>query len=129
MTQIPPVPRESRPPCGHGSAPFSNTRIDIRRLAESSPDNHVIRFLSLVGGDRTLAAQHCDSCRRITYTHRERGQQAEVIGDDPEVLTAALTAVLAQPDVDIFALTVDAHNQRSLIIPRHHLPVFTVERR
>ena len=40
-----------------------------------------------------------------------------------------LTAVLAQPDVDIFALTVDAHNQRSLISPRHHLPVFTVERR
>lgn len=128
MTQIPPVTRTPPPPCGHG-APFSNTQIDIRRLTEASPASDVIRFLSLVGGNRTLASQVCSSCRHITYTLRERGQQAEIIGDDPEVLAAALTAVLAQPDVDIFALTVSASKQRSLIIPRHHLPVFIVEKR
>ena len=46
-----------------------------------------------------------------------------------EVVTAALAAVVAQPGVDIFTLTVDADKQRSLVIPRHHLPVFIVERR
>ena len=51
---------------------------------------------------------------------------AETVGDDTEVVTAALTAVVAQPEVDIFTLTIDASKQRSLVIPRHHLPVFIV---
>lgn len=127
MSQIPPATRSALPPCGH-EASFSGTRVDIRRLTEASPDNHVLRFLSLGGGDRTLTTEQC-RCHHITYTLRRRGQNAEIIGDDPEVVTAALAAVLTQPDIDVFTLTVAGPNQRSLIIPRHHLPVFIVERR
>ena len=96
-------------------------------ITEASPDNHTIRFISLVGGDRTLAAEQCQ-CHHLTYTLRQRGKQAETIGDDAEVVTAALTALVAQPDVDVFTLTISATKQRSLVIPRHHLPVFVVER-
>src|SRR5664280_2736920 len=77
MTQIPPATRSSLPPCGH-EASFSGTRIDIRRLTEASPDNHVLGFLSLGGGDRTLTAEQC-RCYHVTYALRRRGQNAEII--------------------------------------------------
>jgi len=112
--------------CGHEGGTRS-TKIDVRRMTEASPDNHTIRFVSLVGGDQTLTAEQCQ-CHHITYTMRHRGWKAEIIGEDQDVVTAALTAVVAQPDVNTFTLTISATKQRSLVIPRHHLPVFVVER-
>lgn len=124
MTPLSPAPSTPRP-CGHKG--YSKTQINVRRMPEASPDNHTIRFISLVGGDRTLTAEQC-RCYHLTYTLRQRGKSAEILGDDTEVVTAALTAVVAQTDVDVFTLTVAASKERSLVIPRHHLPVFTVER-
>jgi len=54
---------------------------------------------------------------------------AETVGDDTEVVTAVLTAVDAQPAIDVFTLTISANKERNLVIPRHHLPVFIVESR
>ena len=125
MTQTP----ARTPPrtCGHEG--YSRTQIDVRRLSEASPDNHVIRFISLTGGglnphrpsnvSATTSPTNCDNA----------GKNAETIGDDTEVVTAALTAVVAQPEVDIFTLTISASKERSLVVPRHHLPVFIIERR
>ena len=89
MTQISPAPQVPTRSCGHQG--YSSTKVDVRRSPEASPDNHTIRFMSLVGGDQTLATEQCQ-CYHVTYTLRQRGKQAETIGDDPEVVTAALTA-------------------------------------
>lgn len=47
MTQTSPVPATPTRACGHEG--YSNTR-SARRLSEASPDNHVIRFISLALG-------------------------------------------------------------------------------
>lgn len=111
-------------PCGHSKYP-SRTSITVRRLTEVTESN-VTRFGSITGGDRTLAATWC-TCGHVSYSMRERGADPQVIGDDPDIITAALHAVVAQAAVDVFLIELYPNRSVSVIVPRHHLPLMIVE--
>lgn len=110
-------------PCGHSMYP-SRTSITIRRLTEVTESN-VTQFGSITGGDRTLRADRC-TCGYVSYSLRERGGDPQVIGDDPGIITAALHAIVAQPD-DVFLMELFPNRPVSVIVPRHHLPLMIVE--
>lgn len=110
-------------PCGHSKYP-TRTGITVRRLAEVTESN-VTRFVSITGGERTLSANRC-SCGHMSYSLRERGGDPQLIGDDPDIITAALHAIVAQP-VDVFTMQLYPNRPVSVIVPRHHLPLMIVE--
>lgn len=85
------------------------------------------RFGSITGGDRTLAATWC-RCGHVSYSLRERGGDPQAIGNDPDIITAALHAIVAQP-VDVFTMELFPNRPVSVIVPRRHLPLMVIEGR
>lgn len=65
-------------------------------------------------------------CAHVAYSLRERGETPRVIGDDPNIIAAALHALVAQL-VDVFMMELYANRPMSVIVPRHHLPLMIVE--
>lgn len=112
-------------PCGHSKYP-TRTSITVRRLTEVTESN-VTHFVAITAGERTLSAKRC-RCGHMSYSLRERGGDPQVIGDDPDIITAALHAIVAQP-VDVFTLQLLPNRPVSVIVPRHHLPLMIVESR
>lgn len=112
-----------RQQCGHSKYP-TRTGITVRRLTEVTESN-TTHFVSITGGERTLAATRC-TCGHVSYSLRDRGEPPKVIGDDPDIVTAALHALIAQP-VDVFVMELFSSRPVSVIVPRHHLPLMIVE--
>ena len=111
-------------PCGHSKYP-TRTSITVRRLVEVTESN-ATHFVSITGGERTLAATRC-TCGQVSYSLRERGAAPKAIGDDPDIVAAALLAIVAQPAVDVFTMELYPNRPVSVIVPRHHLPLMIVE--
>lgn len=125
---------------GHAAAPpgaavwsHRMSRFAVIRLFKMSGFEGDYTLSSITGGDRELTKHQCPVCRAHTmYVYRHIDQaKTSSIGDDPEVVRAALHALLAQPGVDTFSMTVRDHSGRRdqvhYVIPRHHLPTFTIE--
>lgn len=110
-------------PCGHSKYP-TRTGITVRRLVEVTESN-ATHFMSITGGERTLTATRC-TCGQVSYSLRERGAAPKAIGDDPDIVAAALHAIVAQP-VDVFVMELYPNRPISVIVPRHHLPLMIVE--
>lgn len=113
-------------PCGHSRYP-TRTGITVSRFVEVTESN-MTRFVSITGGERTLAADRC-TCGHMSYSLRERGGEPQIIGDDPDIIAAALHAIVAQPAVDVFRLDLHPNRPVRVIVPRHHLPLMIVENR
>lgn len=112
-----------RQQCGHSKYP-TQTGITVRRLTEVT-ENNTTHFVSITGGERTLAATRC-TCGHVSYFLRDRGEPPKVIGDDPDIITAALHAILDQA-IDVFTMQLYPNRPVSVIVPRHHLPLMIVE--
>ena len=131
--KLPPAPPRPEPACGHtGYLDFALVKA-VEPAGDISGNTQAFLLRSLSGGDRELRFNFCNVCKRTgSYEYRTAGQSATTIGNDVQVVRAALTALLAQPDVDIFTLVTtdkDGHDTRpnSYVIPRHHLPIFRVQ--
>ena len=129
--QMPEPPPHSPPRCGH----TGRSQFEAITLFKMPGIQGNYTLSSLTGGDRELTKHECPACRAHTgYVYRHiREAKTSSIGDDPEVVRAALHALLAQPGVDTFSMTVcDLSGRLGLdqvhyVIPRHHLPTFTIE--
>ena len=130
--QAPAALPRSEPRCGHtGRNQFK--AITLLKMP-GLQGNYTLS--SITGGDRELTRHECPACRAHTmYVYRHiREDKTSCIGDDPEVVRAALHALLAQPGVDTFSMTVrdlssrPGRDQVHYVIPRHHLPTFTIAR-
>lgn len=105
------------------------SRIEIRpkRFGEVI-ENNVTRLVSIRGGRRALTVSRCQCFYYTRHTLREEGSEDQVLDGTAEAITDALYSVTAQPDVDVFILDLYANRPLSVIVPRHHLPLLTVER-
>lgn len=106
----------------------SRIEIQVRRFGEVTESN-ATRFTAVTGGRRTLSVGRCRCGQTTTYTLREEGGDARAVEDNTDAVTAALHLVLAQSDVDVFTLDLIPNRPVSVVVPRHHLPLFMVERK
>lgn len=114
--------------CADHSGYRPRIEIQVRRFGEVTEAN-TTRFTAVAGGRRTLSVGRCRCAQTTTYTLREEGADSRAVEDDVEAVTAALHEVLAQPDADVFILDLVPNRPVSVIVPRHHLPLFIVERK
>lgn len=133
--QPPALPRREPPACGHTGNYAVITAV--HPAGDTSNLNPAITFnlCSITGGQQELTRRDCEICRQHeSYEHRQvAGDRAADIGDDVEVVRAALYAVLAQPDAHTFLLVVNGDGDQwnraetvSYVLPRHQLPAFRV---
>lgn len=130
----PRLPREV-PPCGHVQEDENGyqlypTRVQFMHLKfDGGGTQDRPEFRCLIAGDRKLSASRCEHCRLIEYSLEtlSTGTVAN-IGEDQEVVTAALAALLNDPAALVATLVVQASKRVSIVLPRHHLPTFVAGR-
>ena len=114
----------SRPISGNpaaASAPPLRTPASPPRPPQRAPDPQLRRLPS---HSRPIFGEYYAD----PYSLRERGAAPKAIGDDPDIVAAALHAIVAQP-VDVFVMELYPNRPVSVIVPRHHLPLMIVEAR
>ena len=99
--------RPERQNCGHDPYRVVLVRA-VNPAGDTSGDTSAFLLRSLVGGRQELICEPCLHCRsQPVYRHRSgTGAPAVDIGIDPEVIRAALHAVIDQPGVDVCTLVV-----------------------
>jgi hypothetical protein len=123
----PELPPEAlrQPACGHTRDDYVPELIHPARMPLAWDDGHSRHVRRISAGDRELRQVRCPDCHQSTgylYRHLDDGEE-EFIGGDPQVVQAALFALLDQPAAGIFAIDLV---QTRHVVPRHHLPSFDV---
>lgn len=111
-----------RQQCGHSKYP-TRTGITVRRLTEVTESN-TTHFVSITG-ENAPSQPHAAPAGTCPTPYATE-ENPKVIGDDPDIVTAALHALIAQP-VDVFVMELFSSRPVSVIVPRHHLPLMIVE--
>lgn len=122
---MPPPPASPTPPCGHTREDYVPELIHAARLPQAWQDNRPPHVRRISAADRELRQVRCPDCHQpvgYLYRHLDDGTE-QLIGGDPEVVQAALFALLDQPAAATFAI--DLIDTRH-VLPRHHLPAVGV---
>jgi hypothetical protein len=113
------------PQCGHLADDRVPDMITATRLDAGTVSTPPV--LRISAGDRQLSRYRCPECERVVgYRYLDESAGTErLIGANEAALQGALYDIIDQPAVDVFEI--DCADSR-LVVPRHHLPLFTVQR-